>query len=281
MFGLSVLKKVADRFSPATADSLRRVLGGRIYRKARMIALPRGKELGIDWKVYCSLRRITPIRPEFGWRDGQPIDRYYTEELFLPQYAHEIRGHVLELADPRYTRRFGRDRVVKSDVLHLRPGNPEATIVADLTRGDDLPSDTFDCVILTFALQYVKDLQRAIETIHRILRPGGVMLATLPGISQISRWDMEHAGDRWRFTTLSARELFSAVFDDDHLTVQAYGNVLTAVASLHGIVAHELNTEELNFQDRDYEVVISVRAVKSGIVSCTIEGVVNRAPVTN
>jgi hypothetical protein len=34
------------------------------------------------------------------------------------------------------------------------------------------------------------------------LKPGGVLLATVSGISQISRYDMYRWGDYWRFTTL-------------------------------------------------------------------------------
>lgn len=81
---------------------------------------------------------------------------------------------------------------------------------------------------------------------------------TVPGISQISRYDMDHWGDYWRFTTLSARKLFAEVFKTEHVDVQAYGNVLTAVAFLHGFVIGEIREEELSYRDPDYEVVIGV-----------------------
>jgi hypothetical protein len=73
---------------------------------------------------------------------------------------------------------------------------------------------------------------------------------------------MEHWGEYWRFTTLSSRQLFAEVFPEDCVTVQAYGNIFTAIAFLHGLVVEELRREELDYHDRDYEMLITVRAMK-------------------
>src|SRR5262249_53882213 len=97
---------------------------------------------------------------------------------------------------------------------------------------------------------------------YRILKPGGVLLATFPGISQIARNDMDRWGEYWRFTSLSARKVFAEFFPEDRITVQAFGNILTAIALLHGLLATELRNEELDYHDRDYEVLITVRAIK-------------------
>jgi SAM-dependent methyltransferase len=111
-------------------------------------------------------------------------------------------------------------------------------------------------------LQFIYDVRAAIRHLHRILKPSGVLLATFPGISQISRYDMDRWGDYWRFTTLSARRLLEEVFPPGNVTVRAYGNVLAAVAFLHGLSAEELRREELDYHDPDYELIITVRAVK-------------------
>jgi hypothetical protein len=47
------------------------------------------------------------------------------------------------------------------------------------------------------------------------------------------------------------------------VTVTSYGNVLAATAFLQGLAAEELHPEELDYRDPDYEVLISVRAVKA------------------
>jgi SAM-dependent methyltransferase len=208
------------------------------------------------------LRRLTPISRKWGKDRGRlPIDRYYIER-FLAEHAADVRGRVLEVQDATYTRRFGGERVTRSDVLHVESGNPQATVVADLTCAPQIPSDSFDCVILTQVLLHVEDVASAVRTVHRILRPGGVVLATVPGITQVVRHDMDRWGDYWRFTTLSARRLFQRLFPADAVRVESHGNVLTAVAFLHGLVAEELRPAELDYRDRDYEVVITVRATK-------------------
>jgi SAM-dependent methyltransferase len=98
---------------------------------------------------------------------------------------------VLEIGDDVYTRAFGCTNITESDVLHVTHGNPAATIVGDLAHADQIPADTFDCIILTQTLHLIYDLHAAVKTLLRTLRPGGVVLATIPGISQISN-------DQWR-----------------------------------------------------------------------------------
>ncbi|MPZ78680.1 MAG: methyltransferase domain-containing protein [Deltaproteobacteria bacterium] len=214
----------------------------------------------VGWVRFGSLRRVDPIDPNFGFRYGTVIDRYYIQ-AFLSQQASDIRGHVLEVENNAYTRRFGGARVSRSDVLHYTEGNPKATIVADLTDAREILSDTFDCIILTQTLQFIYDMRAAINTLHRILRPGGVVLATCHGISQISGYDMDNWGEYWRLTGLSGRKLFMEVFPTNCVTVQAYGNVLAVTAFLHGLTAQELRREELDYQDPRYEVIVAIRAV--------------------
>jgi SAM-dependent methyltransferase len=207
------------------------------------------------------LRRLTPISTVFGYDRGRPIDRYYIER-FLSAHALDIKGHVLEFGDDSYTRTFGHTRVKRTDVLHAKEGNPQATVVADLASADHIPSNTFDCIICTQVLMYVYRIDMAIRTLHRILKPRGVLLATVAGISQIARCDMEQWGEYWRFTTMGAERLFGEVFPHESLTVVAYGNVLVASAFLHGFAAEELSPEELDYNDPDYEVSITIRAAK-------------------
>ncbi len=211
---------------------------------------------------FGELRRIQPIDRHFGMKWGQPIDRYYIEK-FLLQCAGDIRGCALEIGDNTYTRQFGCENVIRSDVLHFTPENPNATIVGDLTSADHIPSDAFDCIILTQTLHLIYDVRTALQTLYRIMKPEGTLLATFPGITKIARYDLENWGDCWRFTSFSVFKLFNEVFPDDSITVKAYGNILTAIAFLHGMVSQELTGEELDYHDPDFEVLITLRAVKS------------------
>lgn len=210
---------------------------------------------------FGSLRRLKPISRLWGYDRGCPVDRYYIEN-FLARYAADIRGRVLEIGDNTYTRQFGSDRVTHSDVLHVKEGNPQATIIGDLTSADHIPSAVFDCVILAQTLHLIYDVRAAIQTLYRVLKPGGILLATFPGsITQIT--DTQWASYwSWGFTNLSARRLFAEVFPAENIQVEAYGNVLTAISFLQGLAAEELSQEELDYCDPGYQVSLTVRAVK-------------------
>jgi SAM-dependent methyltransferase len=209
---------------------------------------------------FGSLRRLTPISRDWGFDRGQPIDRYYIEQ-FLSAHADDIRGRVLEIDNNSYTRAFGGDRVTQSDVLHISDWKPGVTMVGDLTRFDHVGSQLFDCVIVTQTLQFVYDYRAALRTIHRILRPGGVALVTLPAINK-SQDEKGALADYWAFRTVTARRLFAELFPADQVTVTGYGNVLVGVALLHGLAAAELTRDELNQVDAAYEVLVGVRARK-------------------
>jgi SAM-dependent methyltransferase len=212
---------------------------------------------------FGDLRRLHPLSRRFGFDRGKPIDRYYIED-FLSRHAGDIQGRVLEVGDASYTRRFGHG-VTGSEVIDIDESNPRATIVGDLTRADQVGSDSFDCVICTQVLLLIFDVRAAIRTLERILRPGGVLLATVPGITKVSRGEAERWGDYWRFTAQSARRLFAEVFPPDTVHVEAHGNVLAAVAFLHGLAAEELTAQELQAHDPDFEVIVAVRAAKTPV----------------
>ena len=208
-----------------------------------------------------SLRRLEPVNRLFGTDRGTPIDRHYIES-FLEAHSGDIAGEVLEIAESTYSRQFGAERVAKFHVLHAEEGNPDATLVGDLESGRGIPENAYDCMILTQTLPFIFDFQSAIRTCHRALRDNGVLLATMAGISQISRYDMDRWGDYWRFTSLSAQRCFADVFGEDQVMVQSHGNVLTSTAFLHGLVAEDLRSEELDHRDSDYQLIIAVRAKK-------------------
>jgi len=218
------------------------------------VAPGRGIRLG-------SLRRLTPISRQFGFDRGQPVDRYYIE-AFLDNHAQLVRGSVLEVGDDSYSRRFGAGKIHRQDVLHVVPGSPGATIIADLAHAPHIPSASFDCIILTQTLQYIFDLEGAAATLYRILKPGGAVLATLPGISQICRDQEDKDSDCWRFTPSSARRLFARHFTQENTHVAASGNVLAATAFLEGLAVEDLSRDELDVHDPDYPLTITVVATK-------------------
>jgi SAM-dependent methyltransferase len=260
--------RTVERCRAATARALSRCaavvrrVGGEgiaplIALRTREALLPRNFPVPIGHVDLGDLRRTEPVDRDFGFWRGWPVDRHYIDR-FIEAHAADVRGRVLEVKDPAYTRRFGRDAVGHADVLDIDPDNPMATIVADLGDGQGIPSDAYDCVILTQTLHVIYDVPAALATVRRILKPGGVVLATVPGISKVDRRGPWY----WSFTPSAARRRFEEHFPADHVHVEAHGNVLTATAFLQGMASSELAPGELDAVDPEYPVSVCIRAVK-------------------
>jgi SAM-dependent methyltransferase len=206
-----------------------------------------------------TLRRTTPVSEHYGRDRGTPIDRYYIDR-FLAGERGVIKGTVLEVLNREYTDRFG-DGVEHSDVLDIDPANADATILADLAAADVIPADRFDCFVLTQTLQYVYDLEAAVGHVHRILRPGGTVLCTVPAVSRIDRRALD--SEYWRLTAAACQRLFGDAFAGGEVAVRAQGNVLTSIGFLTGMAAEELSPRHLERDDPFFPLVVTIRATKA------------------
>ncbi|NIO22032.1 MAG: methyltransferase domain-containing protein, partial [Candidatus Aenigmarchaeota archaeon] len=219
---LSTAKRVLKRFSYHVLPNKVFYFLLSTWKGSRYLPPPGSVRFG-------DLRRLKPINEHWGSDRGLPVDRYYIEQ-FLSENSTCIKGRVLEFGDDRYTRKFGTENIIESDIINLlKESHPETTIVADITSASHIPSDSFDCVIFTQTLQFIYDFRAAIQTLYRILKPGGVLLATFPGISQSSgkTWDEYWC---WKFTSLSAERLFKEFFPNNSVEVEAHGNLLAAIS---------------------------------------------------
>ena len=204
-----------------------------------------------------TLRRTRPISSGWGFDRGRPVDRYYIDSFLEGQSKH-IHGRVLEILNSDYTRRFG-TRIAQTDILDIDPANRKATVIADLAAADSINDNSFDCFILTQTLQLIYDVKSAIAHSHRILRPGGVLLVTIPAVSRLAG---DGYTDYWRFTPASCTRLFGEIFGPDQVSITAYGNVLSAIAFLEGMACEELSKRELDVTDERFPVLMAIRAVK-------------------
>ena len=205
-------------------------------------------------------RRTSPIARDWGYERGVPIDRYYIER-FLAGQATDIRGVVLEVQEADYTTRFGANRVTRSDVVDLSVSNERATVISDLRVAANIPSGTYDCVILTQTLHVIDDMGAVVAECHRILRSDGVLLVTLPCASRVCL-EYGDRGDFWRVTVDGARELFTRSFSEADLEIYGRGNVLVTAAFLYGLACHELEEAEFSVDDPYNPLLVTVRAKK-------------------
>lgn len=221
----------------------------------------------LQWKragtfAFGDFDRLRPVSDVFGFDRGTAIDRHYIDR-FLSAHRADITGRCLELGDPAYTVKYGHG-VTRADVLHYVEGNPQATIVGDLTDAPQIPDATFDCIIFTQTIQMIYDPRAAFRTLHRILRPGGVALVTSAGIAKIGRrLGRDPWGEYWHFTAQSMQAMAAEFWPEDGIEVSTHGNVMTACAFLQGLAAEELLPEHLDHRDPDFEVLVTARLRKA------------------
>ena len=200
---------------------------------------------------------LEPLSVLWGSDRGIPIHRYYLEK-FLQEFITDIQGHCLEFQAGTYTRRFGRDNVSKLDIIHIDDSNSSATIIADITKANNIPDDSFDCIICTHVLHMIYDLDIAAQELFRILKPGGVLFAVVPQTSMCE----PKFHEVWRFTSEGLFLLFAKVFGEENVIMKTYGNSLTAAGDLRGLVVNEFTKSELDHNDERFALEVCARVTK-------------------
>lgn len=206
---------------------------------------------------YLASLSIKPISTKYGFDRGQPIDRVYIEK-FLRNKQERIKGVCLEVVDGTYTKKFGGTKVTKSDVIDIFKSQ-KANIHGDLRNLHGvIPDNTYDTIILTQTLNVIDDYESAIRECKRILKPKGILLATLPTISPA--WNLKI--NLWRFSLQSAKYVFKKYFESNKLEIISFGNRLSAESFWLGMSAEDLTIEELLKEEQVTPLIIGVIAVK-------------------
>lgn len=207
---------------------------------------------------YYLAKNTQPISDKFGYDRGTPINRYYIEH-FLDENKKLIKGRCLEVVDNNYTKRFGGERVVKSDILDNDKSNKQATIIDDLKNLVTVKDNTFDCLVITQTLGMIDEFDQAIKECKRILKPGGVLLLTVSAMSPVLE---VNESTYWRFTVAGAKYAFGKYFSKDKLEVKSCGNALAGQSFWVGLALEELTEKEIAFNDPQFPVIITVKATK-------------------
>ena len=249
-----MLKKLLKNYIPA--------FGLRLLYKAK---LHPGYQPTIGQVAVGDFERLLPFSTEFGYDRGGPIDRYYIEN-FLQKEAASIRGRALEIGDNSYTMQYGGTAISQSDVLHIDATNPQATFVGDLSDAPQIPDNTFDCLVLTQTLHLIYEFKAALRTCYRILKPGGTLLLTVPGITPIDRGEWKETW-YWTFTDRALHRLFAETFTESKVEISSFGNVRVATAYLYGLGLPEIDRASLDYYDPQFQVINAVKAVKYAAVA--------------
>jgi SAM-dependent methyltransferase len=210
--------------------------------------------------VYFLNHRARPLSNWYGFDRGRPLDRYYIEN-FINQNNESIHGTCLELLNDNYITKFGGNRVDRKIILDIDNNNKNANLISDLRNLKEIQDKTIDCIILTQVLQFIDDTDAAISECYRILKPGGVLLATLPSISRIDCISGV-GGDYWRFTTASAQFLFEKRFRNENLKVYSLGNAKIVMYFYAGLAQEDTPKKLLDNNDENFPLIICIKATK-------------------
>jgi SAM-dependent methyltransferase len=206
---------------------------------------------GLERPSWGNLRRVTPLSQMYGFDRGTPIDRYYVDK-FLSTRSALISGRVLEIQTTDHARRYGSG----ATVMHTLDINPSfhPTYLCDLAAADIVPSASYDCFLLPNTLCFLRDLEIALRQARRIVRPGGVILATVPVFVPLT----PDAIDYWHASADGWRVIANRSWPDCEIHVNSYGNCLAAAAAMYGVAAEELNDDELDAADPRYPVLVTI-----------------------
>ncbi|MDF8333127.1 glycosyltransferase [Novosphingobium cyanobacteriorum] len=251
------MMRVAPRLTPAAAlrQIVLRVLPDPVVDLVRRVRKPKVTPRLGDFD-FGDLARLKPVDPNFGYGRGNPVDRYYIER-FLDTHRKDVKGRVLEVGTPGYSQIYD-SGITRQDVLNVND-DPGTTIRGDFEDEATLPADTFDCVIFTQALQYAYRPEVALRNLYRTLKPGGVLLATLPAITPVDNIEWQWY---WAFAPKVANRLFEETFGPGNFTLEVHGNVFAATCFLQGLAVEDVGPRWLDPADPAYPVNITVRALK-------------------
>lgn len=145
------------------------------------------------------------FRNRFRVRGLRPLDLH-------PGWQSLARNFTRPLPGPFYRRWASRTLAFGRDLASYVPANRSAGSVVlyhqDLKRLVDIPDNALDAAVAISALEHntPEDLELVVREILRVLRPGGLLIATLTAGRDRDWWHPASAG--WCYTDATLRRLF-------------------------------------------------------------------------
>lgn len=192
--------------------------------------------------------------------------RHYWQE-FLTSRAADVHGRGLEIGEISTLSRVGGAAITRAEALDLSP-RPGVAVVADLSRADHVPSETYDCFVVPFTMHLIYDVRSALYHAVRILKPGGTLLVNFPCVDYYFPAGLDMGTGKplfvfWWFTPLQVENLLRQIglgADDFQLVID--GNLFSRVAYQMNMPVEELTSLERDFRDEGHPLLISARIVK-------------------
>ena len=217
-------------------------------------SVPGSSRVALSYR-FGDTSRTAPLT-SWGTSRGLAVDRWYIEH-YLQEHAADVRGRVLEVKEDAYATLLGAEEV---EVVDIDEDNLEAGIHGDLCDSATLAEGRFDAAVVTQTLQLVDDPRAALRNLVRALVPGGVLLLTVPCLSQSAG-----PADKWRWTPAGLTHLLAeAVPAAESSEVRGLGNGLASRAFLFGLAADDLPQRALAQHDPDRPLLAVARVPGAG-----------------
>ena len=211
---------------------------------------------GYPVPFWGNLRRTKPLSCNFGFERGTPVDRFYLHK-FLEQNKHFITKDVLEIQVSDCSKQYGHN-VLQQHTVDIIP-NFNPTYLCDLAQSEAIiPSNAYDCFLMPNTLCVLKDIQICLTQAQRILKPGGVILATTVSFAPLC----PDVPDYWHMSKAGWEEIVKKSLNQCDVKIQSFGNSLIAMAAMLGLAMEELDPKEFEYQDPRFPVSITLWAQK-------------------
>ncbi len=147
--------------------------------------------LGLRRRVIrLSLRKNAgePVSRAFGVDRGTAIDRHWIE-AFLAMHASPAAGAILEAGGTTYSQRYYPNMAAHE--MEIAVQTKPNGVVCDLEVGNRALERRFDVMVATQLFNFIFDVRAALANSAAMLRPGGLLVGSVAGITQVSRFDAE------------------------------------------------------------------------------------------
>lgn len=162
------------------------------------------------------------MRPEV----HEAFHRIIRETRVQPDAALEIGG----LMGPKSLLRFPELATASRCCLNLKEMSGRAGIKAVTGNANNMPfeDEQFDLVMSNATLEHDKHFWLSVAEIHRVLRPGGLVIIGVPGfikdpVNDRGRatltYHVHYRFDYYRFSDQAVREVLIAGVDEPHIAV--------------------------------------------------------------
>ena len=205
----------------------------------------------LDWGDF---KRFTPFCPDFGLTRGTPIDRVYLDK-FIAKIASTVTGSALEiggLSDNKTL--YGFHACTEYHGLDLKEA-PGVSYVGDAHDTALFDAGSFESILLFNVLEHCYAPQKVIDNIFCWLKPGGKCFLMVPNAQRVH----DYPADYWRPLPDGIKYLFR---EYKEMQLYVYGNPVTLMASMMGVAAEELASNEIDPHHPEYPVVTCVVATK-------------------